>query len=57
MPAGVKLKWNTRPQWDEWAGLTERTYILRSNIQDWTDEQLWKTYIQLSQAEAAFKDS
>jgi hypothetical protein len=54
-PAGIKLKWNTRPEWDDWAKLTEGTYILRSNIHDWTDEQLWKTYIQLSEAEAAFR--
>jgi transposase len=54
-PAGVKLKWSTRPQWDDWAKLTQGTYILRSNIHDWTDEELWKTYIQLSEAEAAFR--
>jgi transposase len=54
-PAGVKLKWSTRPQWEDWAKLTEGTYILRSNLHDWTDEQLWKTYIQLSEAEAAFR--
>jgi transposase len=54
-PAGVKLKWNTRSEWDDWAKLTEGTYILRSNIHDWTDEQLWKTYIQLTEAEAAFR--
>lgn len=54
-PAGVKLKWSTRPEWDDWAKLSEGTYILRSNIHDWTDEQLWKTYIQLSEAEAAFR--
>ena len=54
-PAGVKLKWSTRPEWDDWAKLTEGTYILRSNIHDWTDEELWKTYIQLSEAEAAFR--
>ena len=54
-PAGVKLKWSTRAEWDNWAKLTEGTYILRSNIYDWTDEQLWKTYIQLSEAEAAFR--
>ena len=54
-PARVQLKWSTRPQWEEWAKLTEGTYILRSNIHDWTDEQLWKTYIQLSEAEAAFR--
>jgi transposase len=54
-PARVKLKWNTRPEWDDWAKLTEGAYILRSNIHDWTDEQLWKTYIQLTEAEAAFR--
>jgi hypothetical protein len=27
-PAGVKLKWNTRPEWEDWAKLTEGTYIL-----------------------------
>jgi len=54
-PAGVKLMWSTRPQWDDWARLTEGTYILRSNIHDWTDEELWKTYIQLTEAEAAFR--
>ena len=55
MPAGVKLKWSTRPEWDHWANLSEGTYILRSNIHDWTDEELWKTYIQLTEAEAAFR--
>jgi transposase len=53
--AGVKLEWTQRPEWDDWARLTEGTYILRSNIQDWTDEELWKTYIQLTEAEAAFR--
>jgi len=27
--------------------------MLRSNITGWSDEQLWKAYIQLTQAEAA----
>jgi len=54
-PAGVKLKWSTRPEWDDWAKLSEGTYILRSNIHEWTDQELWKTYIQLSEAEAAFR--
>lgn len=54
-PAGLKLKWSQRPEWDHWARLSEGTYILRSNIHDWTDEELWKTYIQLSEAEAAFR--
>jgi len=53
--AGVKLQWSKRSEWDDWAKLSEGTYILRSNIHDWTDEELWKTYIQLSEAEAAFR--
>ena len=53
--ARLKLNWDTRPEWDDWARLSEGTYILRSNIHDWTDEELWKTYIQLSEAEAAFR--
>lgn len=55
VPAGLKLKWSARSEWDDWAALSEGTYILRSNIQDWTDEELWKTYIQLTEAEAAFR--
>lgn len=29
--------------------------LLRSNVCDWTDEQLWKAYIQLTEAESAFR--
>ena len=28
---------------------------MRSNIGDWSDHELWKAYIQLTQAEAAFR--
>jgi transposase len=55
VPAGLKLKWSARAEWDDWAAVSEGTYILRSNIHDWSDEALWKTYVQLSEAEAAFR--
>ena len=29
--------------------------MLRSNVTDWTPEQLWQAYIQLTEAEAAFR--
>jgi hypothetical protein len=29
--------------------------VLRTNLTDWDAEQLWRTYIQLSEAEAAFR--
>ncbi len=54
-PAGLTLKWSARTEWDDWASVSEGTYILRSNIHDWSDEELWKTYVQLSEAEAAFR--
>lgn len=54
-PAGVDLTWHHRPEWQDWARLSEGVYILRTNIANWTDEELWKTYIQLTEAESAFR--
>ena len=54
-PAGVRLKWAARPEWDDWARHSEGCYVLRTNIQNWNVEQLWRTYVQLSEAEAAFR--
>ena len=51
----LKLRWAIRPQWDEQARRDEGCYILRTNVADWTPEVLWKTYIQLTEAEAAFR--
>lgn len=53
--SGLRLSWKVSPEWDDWAVLTEGTYILRTNIHDWTEEDLWRTYIQLTEAEAAFR--
>jgi transposase len=54
-PSGLRLAWSVRPEWDEWAALSEGCYVLRTNIGDWTAEDLWRTYIQLTEAEAAFR--
>lgn len=54
-PAGVRLHVEIDDAFDEWAALTEGAYVLRTNIEDWSDEKLWKAYIQLTQAEAAFR--
>ena len=53
--AGLRLEWTTRTEWDDWARCSEGCYVLRTNVSDWTTEELWKTYIQLSEAEAAFR--
>ena len=53
--SGLKLRWRHNSEWDQWARLSEGVYILRTNIAEWTDEALWNTYIQLTEAEAAFR--
>ena len=53
--AGLRLRVARNAAFDGWAELSEGTYLLRSNITDWSDQQLWKAYIQLTQAEAAFR--
>ena len=37
------------------ARYSEGCYVLRTNVNDWTAEVLWQTYVQLTQAEAAFR--
>jgi transposase len=54
-PARLRLEWSTRAEWDDWSRHSEGCYVLRTNLRDWTSEDLWRTYIQLSEAEAAFR--
>jgi transposase len=54
-PSGLSLCWSVRADWDEWARISEGCYVLRTNVNDWTPESLWQTYIQLTEAEAAFR--
>ena len=49
------LVWKKVENWRDWAALSEGCYLLRSNVTDWTDEELWKAYIQLTEAEGAFR--
>jgi transposase len=53
--AGVRLDWSARPEWDDWARWSEGCYVLRTNVTDWSPDELWRTYIQLTDAEAAFR--
>jgi transposase len=54
-PAKLRLQWSERTDWDQWAQHSEGCYLLRTNVHDWTPEDLWRTYIQLTDAEAAFR--
>lgn len=51
----TKLLWHKVEAWRNWAALSEGCYLLRSNINDWSPEELWNAYIQLTEAEAAFR--
>jgi len=51
----AKLLWRKVEAWRDWAQLSEGCYLLRSNVTDWSAEDLWKAYIQLTEAEAAFR--
>ena len=51
----ARLAWKKVEAWGDWAELSEGCYLLRSNISDWSAEDLWTAYIQLTEAEAAFR--
>ena len=49
------LKWERVADWQNWASLSEGCYLLRSNVSDWSASDLWRTYMQLSEVEGAFR--
>jgi len=51
----AQIAWSKVEAGREWSNLSEGCYLLRSNITDWSAEELWRAYIQLTQAEAAFR--
>ena len=51
----LDLTWTIQDAYTDWARLSEGCYLLRTNIKDWTPEELWTAYIQLTDAEAAFR--
>ena len=54
-PEGVRLKWAIKEDRQTWRRLREGTYMLRTNLQTGTAEQLWSRYMQLTEAEASFR--
>jgi hypothetical protein len=52
---GAELSWHKREEMRTWSELSEGCYMLRTNIAGWSGEELWKAYIQLTQAESAFR--
>ena len=50
----ARIQWKKIEAARDWATLSAGCYLLRSNVTDWSDEEMWKAYIQLTEAEAAF---
>ena len=53
--ARLKITWKRNKGWSEWAALSEGCYLLRTNLTDMAPATLWKRYIQLTEAEWAFR--
>ena len=51
----ARLTWQRHADRRDWATLSAGCYLLRSNVTEWSDEELWRAYIQLTEAEAAFR--
>ncbi len=43
----ARLSWTRREEVRDWATLSAGCYLSRTNVRDWSDEELWKAYIQL----------
>jgi len=55
--ARLKVSWKRDTSWSEWAALSEGCYLLRTNLTETDPATLWKRYIQLTEAEWAFRIS
>ena len=55
--ARLKISWKHDTRWGEWAALSEGCYLLRTNLTETDPATLWKCYIQLTDAEWAFRIS
>jgi transposase len=53
--AGVGLFWQIKEDRKTWRESREGAYLLRTNLQAQTAEELWTKYMQLTEAEAAFR--
>ena len=54
-PAGIQLIVTENAAWASTAEQTAGCYLLRTNVSGWTEDELWRTYTQLTDAESAFR--
>ena len=55
LASGLCLCVRENTAWTTSSAAIEGCYLLRTNVKEWSQEELWKTYIQLTDAEAAFR--
>jgi transposase len=53
--AKLSITWRRNERWAEWSALSEGCYLLRTNLTGTDPATLWKRYIQLTEAEWAFR--
>lgn len=53
--ARLSITWTRNTRWSDWAEISEGCYLLRTNLTDTDPATLWKRYIQLTEAEWAFR--
>jgi transposase len=53
--AQLKIAYSRNARWSEWSSTSEGCYLLRSNLTEADPAELWKRYIQLTDAEWAFR--
>jgi len=51
--SGLRLLWSVKSEWDEWVRHSAGAYLLRTNVWEWSSGELWRTYVQLTEVEAA----
>lgn len=51
----ASIEWQRIKPATDWHEVSDGCYLLRTNVTNWSDEDLWKAYIQLSEAENAFR--
>jgi transposase len=51
----LEITWTKNTRWQEWASKSEGCYLLRTNLAETDPATLWKRYIQLTDAEWAFR--
>lgn len=53
--AGPRLVWEIKAERKQWRDLRQGAYLLRTNVQAESAEELWSKYMQLTEAEASFR--